>query len=199
MVEVYSESWGPCSAIIPTLKKFKLDKDPDPTCVKSVQVRFSYFFRESTFSAPPLATSRAGLLAATQRPCAPPTAAGTPRPRALQCKAEKNELLKQFANQSTPRFLFYRNGVLPQRSPAPRCVACPAQGGARLARHVGLPRQAVCAACCLVAGTLKETIVGPNAPAIYKTLMTLTPNNVDADEPDVRPCRRLFPTLRYFG
>ena len=37
------------------------------------------------------------------------------------------------------------------------------------------------------AGTLKETIVGPNTPAIFKALSQILPNNVDGDEPDDNP------------
>mmetsp|Transcript_18504 Transcript_18504/g.35220 ORF Transcript_18504/g.35220 Transcript_18504/m.35220 type:complete len:160 (-) Transcript_18504:270-749(-) len=30
LVEVYSESWGPCYSILPTLKRIKVERDPDP-------------------------------------------------------------------------------------------------------------------------------------------------------------------------
>lgn len=65
MLEVYSESWGPCGSVVATIKKFKVEKDPDPSCLQF-----------------------------------------------LQAKAENNAILQQFAHQSTPRFLFYRNGTL---------------------------------------------------------------------------------------
>mmetsp|Transcript_18672 Transcript_18672/g.22367 ORF Transcript_18672/g.22367 Transcript_18672/m.22367 type:complete len:164 (-) Transcript_18672:445-936(-) len=32
LVEVYSEGWGPCYSVLPTLKRIKLEKDPDPSC-----------------------------------------------------------------------------------------------------------------------------------------------------------------------
>lgn len=32
MVEVYSEGWGPCYSVLPTLKRIKIEKDPDPAC-----------------------------------------------------------------------------------------------------------------------------------------------------------------------
>lgn len=32
LVEVYSEDWGPCYSILPTLKRIKLERDPDPLC-----------------------------------------------------------------------------------------------------------------------------------------------------------------------
>mmetsp|Transcript_12554 Transcript_12554/g.17155 ORF Transcript_12554/g.17155 Transcript_12554/m.17155 type:complete len:156 (-) Transcript_12554:315-782(-) len=30
LVEVYSEGWGPCYSILPTLKRIKIERDPDP-------------------------------------------------------------------------------------------------------------------------------------------------------------------------
>lgn len=39
VVEVYSESWGPCGSVLPTIKKFRLEKDPDPACLQFLQVR----------------------------------------------------------------------------------------------------------------------------------------------------------------
>ena len=38
VVEVFSESWGPCGSVLPTLKKFKMEKDPDPSCIQHLQV-----------------------------------------------------------------------------------------------------------------------------------------------------------------
>jgi len=30
LVEVYSSAWGPCYSILPTLKRIKIERDPDP-------------------------------------------------------------------------------------------------------------------------------------------------------------------------
>mmetsp|Transcript_34686 Transcript_34686/g.75815 ORF Transcript_34686/g.75815 Transcript_34686/m.75815 type:complete len:158 (-) Transcript_34686:201-674(-) len=30
LVEVYSNAWGPCYSILPTLKRIKIERDPDP-------------------------------------------------------------------------------------------------------------------------------------------------------------------------
>ena len=39
MIEVYSSHWGPCVSVIPTLKRIKLERDPDPKAFQYNPVR----------------------------------------------------------------------------------------------------------------------------------------------------------------
>jgi hypothetical protein len=39
VIEVYSSHWGPCTSIIPTLKRIKVERDPDPKAFQYNPVR----------------------------------------------------------------------------------------------------------------------------------------------------------------
>eukprot|EP00959_Pyramimonas_sp_CCMP1952_P121923 2548909-Pyramimonas_sp.AAC.1 len=121
LVEVYSNAWGPCYSILPTLKRIKIERDPDPAAFQYDVVSNAFsrsrklLHRENTtlfnvWHAWAFSRERNSLSACIVRPTFHTiNNCGLMGARYLtQCQAEFIEPLEQYRGLSKPTFLFYR-------------------------------------------------------------------------------------------